>query len=186
MILHRSFRLSAAATLSERAQAINWLFTEVDAARRKTACRRFELGSELIRAQAVVRKELGPGQWEAWCRGNIHRSQGDIQKVMKLALARDPMAAHEAEKAASRNQRAERTEKVRVADHAASMRHVPASEHRPVLTVVSETVSEAAPEAAVDPVQAGVATLNAALASIPAPIRAQVLAGFFKEHRHAA
>jgi len=42
------------------------------------------------------------GEWERWCNSNIRRSQQDIQKIMKLASADDPEAAHEAEKAVNR------------------------------------------------------------------------------------
>jgi hypothetical protein len=59
---------------------------------------RVRAGFELI----AVRKRIPHGERENWCADNIHRSMGDIRKLMALAGADDPHAAVEEERSATR------------------------------------------------------------------------------------
>jgi hypothetical protein len=120
-------KLHKVVSLNERATAINKLFEERDT-------NRAVLGHELLEAQKQVNAELGRGHWEEWCAANVKRSQKDIQKIMGIAASPDPIAAHEAEKAATRERMTERAEKVRSVDQAALTRPIPQSEQSYELT----------------------------------------------------
>lgn len=91
-------RLPAGLTLEERAAAINELFEKIYIHGQQTERLRWRVAVELHNA----RKAVPDGQWETWCENNIRRSLGDIRKLLKLARAHDPKAAHEAEKASRR------------------------------------------------------------------------------------
>jgi hypothetical protein len=88
--------------LDEHAHAINVMFALADTSRRDGENQRINAGRMLITVQALVLTQLGPGQWDAWCRKHIDRSRADIYKVMKLAAADDPHLAHQAETEAKR------------------------------------------------------------------------------------
>ena len=138
----------APATLGERAEQINRLFAEVNNAARALVYRRGELGRELLAARSAVEEEHGPGHWEAWCQENIHRSQGDIRKLMALAAAPDPVAAAAQEREKAR---------VGMAEQRANVSAVgPAAPH---LRLVPQSDPADADEA--DPVQATIAVLDA-------------------------
>jgi hypothetical protein len=91
------------ATLDERATEINRLLDMMTDAEGKFGRRRWEAGVELLAAQRLIPR----GEWEQWCDKNIARSQRDIRKIMKMAAQSDPLAAHEEEKADSREREAE-------------------------------------------------------------------------------
>ena len=88
--------------LDQRAGRINKFFDDAAKAKGRLDASRLNAGRELIEAQFVAENELGPGQWESWCKANINRSQGDIRKVMKLASEDDPELALKLERAAAR------------------------------------------------------------------------------------
>jgi len=96
--------LPADASLPVRAASINrhidLFYKATDSANRH----RIIAGRELIEA----RKLVPAGTWNAWCKANIKRSRQDIARVMKLADAEDPAAAHEAVNAARREETAAR------------------------------------------------------------------------------
>jgi hypothetical protein len=98
-------KLSETATLEDRATEINRLFDRSDRAEDAVTKRRWEAGCELIKAKALVRH----GEWVAWCKANINRGIRDIQKCMYMAGSEDPMGELEAEKAANRTARGERS-----------------------------------------------------------------------------
>jgi hypothetical protein len=85
-------------TLADRAAEINRLYEGVDKADGAAKRKRIEVGKALIEA----RKHVPAGEWNAWCKANIPRSRQDIARVMRMAGAEDPEAAHEAENAARR------------------------------------------------------------------------------------
>jgi Protein of unknown function (DUF3102) len=85
-------------TLADRAAEINRLYEGVDRADGAAKRKRIEVGNALIEA----RKHVPAGEWNAWCKTNIPRSRQDIARVMKMAGAEDPDAAHESENAARR------------------------------------------------------------------------------------
>jgi Protein of unknown function (DUF3102) len=85
-------------TLADRAAEINRLYEGVDRADGAAKRKRIEVGNALIEA----RKHVPDGEWNAWCKANIQRSRQDIARVMKMAGAEDPEAAHAAENAARR------------------------------------------------------------------------------------
>jgi hypothetical protein len=98
-------------TLADRAATINRLYGNFDKAsatlesdRIKVRSARIEVGRALIDA----REHVPAGEWNAWCKANIKRSRMDISRVMKIAGAEDPNAAHEAVNAARRADAAER------------------------------------------------------------------------------
>ena len=86
--------------LEDHAHAINVMFGLADTSLRDGEHQRINAGRMLITVQALVLVQLGPGQWNAWCKERIDRSKRDISKVMKLAAADDPTLAHQAELAA--------------------------------------------------------------------------------------
>lgn len=91
-------RLPAEVTLAERADAINDLLEKIYIHGQQTERLRWRAAVELHNARKLVPE----GQWEVWCENNIRRSLGDIRKLLKMAKAHDPEAAHEAEKASRR------------------------------------------------------------------------------------
>jgi hypothetical protein len=85
-------------------------FKEVDQHEGRAEAARIAVGRKLIEARALVdagHRHSGGAfvpTWTAWCGENVPgRSLRDIRKVMKLARADDPAAAHEAEKAGTRD-----------------------------------------------------------------------------------
>lgn len=104
--------------LDQRADRINKLFGEVAKSKGRFDASRLNAGRELIEAQFAAENELGPGQWESWCKTNINRSQGDIRKVMKLASEDDPELALKLERAAAREAMAAHRANVSAVDEA--------------------------------------------------------------------
>src|SRR5580704_14116119 len=80
------------------------------ALRRADTEERIAVGRMLLVAKQQVEKS-GPDwvkvSWEKWCARNIERSMSDINKVMALATAPDPLAALEKERADRRKAMAE-------------------------------------------------------------------------------
>jgi hypothetical protein len=98
MSLHS--RLPAEYTLDDRVSAVNLLCDKLSQRGAQIERLRWRVAIELYALQQIV---LADGlQWEAWCRSHINRSASDIRRLIKMAKAHDPEAAHEAAKASRR------------------------------------------------------------------------------------
>jgi hypothetical protein len=87
-------RLPVAFTLEQRVAEINLLCDRLSQRGAQVQRLRLRTAIELYVVQKiVVTKKLA---WEAWCQDNINRSLGDIRKLLKMAAAQDPEAAHDA------------------------------------------------------------------------------------------
>jgi hypothetical protein len=109
MSLHS--RLPPGFSLEERVTAINLLCGKLSERGAQIERLRWRVAIELYAVQEIVSAE--GLEWEPWCRAHINRSYGDIRKLVRMARAHDPEAAHQVEKAATkarmvrtRNQRA--------------------------------------------------------------------------------
>jgi hypothetical protein len=112
-------RLPPDLTLEQRATEINRLFAKIYTHEQQIERLRWRVAIELHDIQKRVLAIGWP--WEKWCLANLDRSLGDIRKLLKMAAAHDPEAAHEAEKADTKAARRKR-EKDSSADQRASMR----------------------------------------------------------------
>lgn len=93
-------RLPVAFTLEQRVNEINLLCDRLSQRGAQVQRLRLRTAIELYVVQKIVTaKKLA---WEVWCQDNINRSLGDIRKLLKMAAAQDPEAAHEAEKASTK------------------------------------------------------------------------------------
>lgn len=73
------------ARLDELVAKINKAFEQVDAGR-------IRAGKLLLEAKSLV----APGQWRTWCESNVRRSFRDIQRLIAIASAPDPVVALQA------------------------------------------------------------------------------------------
>jgi hypothetical protein len=85
-------------SLETAAASINRHIDLFTRAARSCQAHRVRAGHELI----AVRKRIPEGEWEAWCADNIHRSMGDIRKMMAMARTGHPEMAAEEERATNR------------------------------------------------------------------------------------
>jgi len=114
MSLHS--RLPVEATLDDRVTAINLLCDKLAQRGTQIERLRWRVAIELYAVQKIV---LAEGlAWEAWCEAHINRGLRDIRKLLKMAMAHDPEAAHGAEKAGTK---AARRKKGNGADQRPSM-----------------------------------------------------------------
>jgi len=98
MSLHS--RLPVEATLDDRVTAINLLCDKLAQRGTQIERLRWRVAIELYAVQKIV---LAEGlAWETWCETHINRSLGDVRKLLKIAKAHDPEAAHDAENAGRR------------------------------------------------------------------------------------
>lgn len=100
-------------TIDELVFLIRKQFDCVVTTQQKFFAARIEAGRLLLQLKARIDAgEVGElAVWWEWYDDNFHRSRRDAERVMALAAAEDPVAAHEAEKAATR----ERMQKLRIA-----------------------------------------------------------------------
>ena len=96
-------RLPVAFTLDQRVDEINALCSRLAQRGAQIQRLRWRAAIELYVVQEIVTAKKLP--WEAWCQDNINHGLRDIQKLLKMAAAQDPEAAHEAEKADKRTAR---------------------------------------------------------------------------------
>jgi hypothetical protein len=95
-----SSRLPDALTLDQRAGEINRLLDKISTHGAQTERLRWRVAIELHNCQKMVRAT--GERWEKWCEDHIRRSLRDIRKLLKMAEAQDAEAAHETEKAATK------------------------------------------------------------------------------------
>jgi len=129
-------------SLAELAKEIGKRWSEADQHNGRAEHARIEAGRLLIEAREQVdaahRAHGSRSMWAAWCEVHVPgRSLRDIRRVMKMAGAADPAAAHEAEKAANR------ASKQRTSD----VRSTTASTLTQASAAKDPTVSSAAPAA---------------------------------------
>lgn len=97
--------LHSASSLREAVVRINQKFEQALDSDRKTERCRLAAGQMLVELRKRIESgEAGPGvEWWRWYEDSgFVRSRKDAEKVMKLASANDPEAAHEEEKAKAR------------------------------------------------------------------------------------
>jgi hypothetical protein len=93
---------------NEVANAVTILWADLDATIHRTqrtiTNKRILIGQKLQVLQNYILEGNRYGGWGVWCKENYPtRSLRDIQRLLKLAGAEDPVAAHEAEKQAQRD-----------------------------------------------------------------------------------
>jgi hypothetical protein len=133
-------------TLDDIAGRINALFTVVDAATKDAAEYRAKAEGHRVAAAKLLlsayHRIKAPGSnvaWGQWCKENIRRSEADIRRLLVIARADDPDAAHEDAKKKTREQ-VKRTR----ADHTAA--GMSGDDPAPVTAGSSIGVIEAGPE----------------------------------------
>jgi hypothetical protein len=95
-------------SLEDHVFKVTKLFKGVKDAFDKLEATRIVCGKELLALRARIEAgEAGEIDWWVWYGEHFARSRRDAEKVMALASAGDPEAAHEAEKAASRERKRE-------------------------------------------------------------------------------
>ena len=113
-------RLPVAFTLEQRVNEINLLCDKLSQRGAQVQRLRLRTAIELYVVQKIVTaKKLA---WEVWCQDNINRSLGDIRKLLKMAAAQDPEAAHEAEKSIAKKGMARTRTRVANSKQRANMR----------------------------------------------------------------
>jgi Protein of unknown function (DUF3102) len=88
---------------------INLAFRDADKAAGQVKSHRIQAGKLLIEAS----KHVPAGEWGRWCKANVKRSERDIRKVMKIAVADDPEAALREERKRNADDRSKRKEEPR-------------------------------------------------------------------------
>ena len=97
---------------------INELFCDIEAAETeaenyrtvaidydtKAQSHRVQAGKMLLEAKRLLNASGSNRSWREWCAEHIERSERDIRRLVAIAKAADPEAAHEAEKAKTRDQ----------------------------------------------------------------------------------
>jgi hypothetical protein len=64
--------------------------------------KRIEAGKMLLKAKRLIEAPGGNIAWSEWCRANIERSEQDIRRLLRIALADDPEAEAERQRAIAR------------------------------------------------------------------------------------
>lgn len=105
-------RLPPELTLEQRVAEINRLFAKIYVHGQQTERLRWRVAIELLDIQKRVQAMELP--WEAWCQANLDRSLGDIRKLLAMAKAHDPAAAHVSVKAARNKQDVANRKRARV------------------------------------------------------------------------
>ena len=85
-------------SLDDRAASINRHIDLIAKADATASRHRIRAGQELLEVRAI----LAHGEWLPWCKANIKRGPRDVQKLLKIAGAADPAAAHAEENAQRR------------------------------------------------------------------------------------
>jgi hypothetical protein len=89
--------------LAELAASINRELDALVNAEKKAESQRLRIGRDLIEASKLWRSDRNQrGTWGDWCAANIKRSMRDIQRLMAIAGADDPVKALEDERAKTR------------------------------------------------------------------------------------
>jgi hypothetical protein len=90
-------------SLDEAVLRIHRKWERVVDAEHRTYTARIECGMDLVALRARIEAgEAGAVSWWDWYTLKFTRSRADAEKVMAIASAANPQAAHEAEKAAAR------------------------------------------------------------------------------------
>jgi hypothetical protein len=174
---------AVAAPLACHAEEIARQFRCLDAAVQEVVGLRVAAGRALVAARAAVDAEHGPGHWEEWCSENVHRSQGDIRKLVAIATAADPEAAAAAEREAAKVRMAKVREdraNVRAVEQRAKLRLIESPES--VAPPVVQPLSEIEPEPEIEPPPDGDDIAIPAIVFIPADQYARVKEIALRDH----